>query len=362
MPRATTARIHTDNLRHNLDIARQRAPGARVMAVVKADGYGHGLETAASALRSADLFGVAALTDAERLRALGLTQPVVLLSGFDAPEDLPRLRQLNVATAVHNQEQLRMLQAADLGEPISCWLKVDTGMHRLGLAPESVREAHATLSSLPQVADDIVLMTHFSSSDEFENSASHGEQTLRQLRVFEEATAGLPGLRSLANSAAVLGWPQAHGDIVRPGGMLYGMSVVKGATGADFGLRPAMSFATKLISVKRVAKDEFVGYSSGWQCPEEMPVGVAAVGYGDGYPRVVRGAPVLIDGREARVIGRVSMDLMAIDLRGLPMARVGDEVLLWGEGLPVETVAAAAGTIGYELTCSITRRVRFIEE
>lgn len=145
MPRATTARIHTDNLRHNLDIARQRAPGARVMAVVKADGYGHGLETAASALRSADLFGVAALTDAERLRALGLTQPVVLLSGFDAPEDLPRLRQLNVATAVHSQEQLRMLKAADPGEPISCWLKVDTGMHRLGLAPESVREAHATL-------------------------------------------------------------------------------------------------------------------------------------------------------------------------------------------------------------------------
>ncbi len=362
MPRATTARIHTDNLRHNLGVARQRAPGARVMAVVKADGYGHGLETVANALRDADLFGVAALADAERLRALGLTQPVVLLSGFDAPEDLLRLRQLNVATAVHSQEQLRMLEAADAGAPISCWLKIDTGMHRLGLSPEEVREAHARLSSLPQVTDDIVLMTHFSSSDEFADSASRGEQTLRQLRVFEEATAGLPGQRSLANSAAVLGWPQAHGDIVRPGGMLYGMSVVEGATGADFGLRPAMSFATKLISVKGVAKDEFVGYSSGWQCPEDMPVGIAAVGYGDGYPRVVRGAPVRINGHEARVIGRVSMDLMAIDLRDVPGAQVGDDVLLWGEGVPVETVAAAAGTIGYELTCSITRRVRFVAD
>lgn len=363
MPRATTARIHTDNLRHNLGIARQRAPGARVMAVVKADGYGHGLERVASALGSADLFGVAALTDAERLRAQGVTRPIVLLSGFDAPEDLPRLRQLGVATSVHNIEQVRMLEAAGAGEPIDCWLKVDTGMHRLGVAPEQVREVHATLSSLPQVADEIVLMTHFSSSDEFESSASRGALTLQQLRVFEQATAGLPGPRSLANSAAVLGWPQAHADIVRPGGMLYGMSVVEGASGADFGLRPAMSFGSRLIAVKNVAKGEFVGYSSGWLCPEDMPVGVAAVGYADGYPRVVRpGTPVLVDGRPASVAGRVSMDLMAIDLRGLPNARVGDEVLLWGEGLPVETVAAAAGTIGYELTCSITRRVRFVEE
>ncbi|GAB2491828.1 alanine racemase [Pseudoxanthomonas sangjuensis] len=363
MPRATTAHIRADNLRHNLGIARSRAPGAQVMAVVKADGYGHGLERVAQALEGADLYGVAALADAERLRAAGLSQPIVLLSGFDSPEDLAHLRQLDVATVVHSHEQLRMLEAAGPGEPIRCWLKVDSGMHRLGFAPGQVREAHTVLASLPHVAGEIALMTHFASSDEYADSPSRGKQTLEQLRTFEEATAGLPGPRSLANSAAVLGWPQAHGDIVRPGGMLYGMSVVDGASGDAFGLRPAMDFCTKLIAVNRFAKGEPIGYSATWRCPEDMPVGVAAVGYGDGYPRVVPpGTPVLVNGRRASVIGRVSMDLMTIDLRTQPDARVGDPVLLWGEGLPVETIAAAAGTIGYELVCSITRRVRFVED
>lgn len=362
MPRATAVHIHTDNLRHNLGIARKRAPGARAMAVVKADGYGHGLERVATALRDADLFGVAMLADVERLRAIGLTQPIVLLSGFDAAEDLAQLRRLDVTTAVHSHEQLRMLEAAGPGEPIRCWLKVDSGMHRLGFAPEHVREAHAVLASLPHVAGEIGLMTHFASSDEFVDSASCGEQTLRQLRTFEEATAGLPGPRSLANSAAVLGWPQAHGDIIRPGGMLYGMSVVDGASGEAFGLRPAMSFSTRLIAVRQMKKGEPIGYSATWRCPEDMPVGVAAVGYGDGYPRVVPpGTPVLVDGRPASIVGRVSMDLMTIDLRNQPDARVGDPVLLWGEGLPVETVAATVGTIGYQLTCGITRRVRCVE-
>jgi alanine racemase len=363
MSRATTAHIHTGNLRHNFSIARQRAPHARAMAVVKADGYGHGLERVANALRSADLFGVAMLADAERLRAIGITQPIVLLSGFDAPEDLALLRQLNVTTAVHSHEQLRMLEAAGPGEPIQCWLKIDSGMHRLGFAPEHVRDAHTLLTSLPHVASEIALMTHFASSDEFANSASRGEATLKQLRVFEETTAGLPGPRSLANSAAVLGWPQVHGDIIRPGGMLYGMSLVEGVNGDAFGLRPAMSFTARLIAVKQMKQGEAIGYSATWRCPENMPVGVAAVGYGDGYPRVVPPAmPVVVNGRPASIVGRVSMDLMTIDLRNQPDARVGDEVLLWGEGLPVETVACTANTISYELTCGITKRVRFVED
>lgn len=358
MPRPTVAHLHPDNLRHNLGIARQRALGARVMAVVKADGYGHGLERVARALESADLFGVATLSDAERLRAAGLLQPIVLLSGFDSPEDLAQLRQLSVTTAVHSHHQLEMLQSAGHGEPIQCWLKVDSGMHRLGFAPGDVQLAHAQLTSLPQVADDLGLMMHFASSDEFD-----GAQTKRQLQVFNEATAGLPGIRSMANSAAVLGWPAAHGDIVRPGGMLYGMSVVEGTTGEDFDLRPAMTLATKLIAVNHIAKGERIGYSATWECPEDMPVGVAAVGYGDGYPRIVQpGTPVLVNGRQATVIGRVSMDLMTIDLRGQPDARAGDPVVLWGKGLPVDRIGKAAGTIGYELVCSITRRVRFVED
>lgn len=363
MARATTATIHGDALRHNLGVIRQRAPGSRVMAVVKADGYGHGLERVALALRAADAFGVAALPDVERIRAIGLSQPVLLLSGFDAPEDLPRLRRLRAETVIHHAGQIEMLAQAEAGPPIRCWLKVDTGMHRLGFAPASVHAAYARLRELPNVADDIVLMSHFASSDEFADGGAGGAQTRAQLRVFAEATAGLPGPRSLANSAGVLGWSDAHGDWVRPGGALYGISVVSGRPGGEFGLWPAMTLSTRLIAVNRIARGERIGYGASWECPEDMPVGVAAVGYGDGYPRhAPPGTPVLVNGRPAPIVGRVSMDLMTVDLRGQPDASPGDPVLLWGPGLPVETVAEAAGTIGYQPVCTITRRVRFVED
>jgi alanine racemase len=362
MSRPVTATIHADAMRHNLASIRAHAPASRVMAMVKADGYGHGLETAAKALREADAFGVAAIEDARRIRALGLAQPILVLSGFDSTEDLAQLRQLRADSIVHHQAQLEMLEQAD-GEPIRCWLKVDTGMHRLGFAPGAVRDAHARLVAARGVTGEVVLMSHFASSDEFEGASPNSRQTREQLQVFADATGGLPGPRSLANSAAVLGWPGSHGDWVRPGGALYGMSVVAGKAGADFGLRPAMDFGTRLLAVNHIRKGERIGYSATWETPEDMRVGVAAVGYGDGYPRLaVAGTPVLVNGQPAQVVGRVSMDLMTIDLRGHPDARAGDSVVLWGRGLPVETVAAAAGTIGYELTCSITRRVRFVED
>lgn len=361
MSRPTTATIHIDALRHNLARVRQLAPGSRVMAVVKADGYGHGLERVARALAGADAFGVAALADAERLRAAGLSQRIVLLSGFDEPTDLAALRRLGVDTVVHHESQLAMLEA-DAGAsgdaaPIRVWLKIDTGMHRLGFAPARVADAHARLAALGNVDPDIHLMTHFASSDDF-----GGAQTRAQIDEFVRDTATLPGVASLSNSAAVLGWPQAHRDWVRAGGALYGLSVVPGKSASDFGLRPAMTLSTRLIAVNRIARGEPIGYSATWTCPEDMDVGVAAIGYGDGYPRhAPPGTPVLVDGRRTTVIGRVSMDLMTIDLRGLPDARVGSTVTLWGEDLPVEQVADAAGTISYELTCSITRRVRFVE-
>ena len=362
MARPTSATIHTDALRHNLGQLRARAAGSRVMAVVKADGYGHGLERVARALGAADAFGVAALSDAERLRAAGLSQPIVLLSGINEPDDIARVRELGVESVVHHHSQLEMLEQAPVGAPVRCWLKVDSGMHRLGFAPDTVREAHARLQAAQAVAGDIVLMNHFASSDEFDGDNGAGRQTREQLRVFAEATAGLPGARSLANSAGVLGWPQAHADWIRPGGALYGMSVVAGTTGADFGLRPAMTLATRLIAINPVRRGEHVGYSATWTCPEDMPVGVAAIGYGDGYPRAApSGTPVRVNGQPAQVIGRVSMDLMAVDLRGVD-ARVGDPVILWGPELPVERIAEGAGTIAYELTCSITRRVRFVEQ
>jgi alanine racemase len=356
MSRATTTTIHLDALRHNLAQVRRLAPHSKVMAVVKADGYGHGLERVAQALESADAFGVAALSDAERLRAMGLAQRIVLLSGFDEPADLAALRRLRVDTVIHHDSQLAMLEADTGLEPIRVWLKFDTGMHRLGFASSRAREVHARLRALPQVADELNLMTHFASSDEF-----GGAQTRSQLAGFGSATAELDGEVSLSNSAAVLGWPQAHRDWVRAGGALYGLSVVAGKTGADFGLKPAMTLSTRLIAINRVAKGERIGYSATWECPEDMDVGVAAIGYGDGYPRSVpSGTPVLVNGQRLPLIGRVSMDLMTIDLRHAPNARVGDEVTLWGPDLPVEEIAEAAGTISYELTCSITRRVRAV--
>ena len=361
MARPATVTIDLDALRHNLAQVRLRAPYSKVMAVVKADGYGHGLERVARALAGAEAFGVAALSDAERLRAIGLRNRIVLLSGFDEATDLDLLRELDVDTVVHHQSQLALLEAdagAGAGNraPISVWLKFDTGMHRLGFPTAQADSVRARLRLLPGVASEVVLMTHFASSDDVSSA-----QTPAQMGLFGAATASLSGPASLSNSAAILGWPDAHRDWVRAGGALYGLSVADGKQGADFGLRPVMRLSTRLIAINRVKRGERVGYSATWECPEDMDVGVAAIGYGDGYPRSVpSGTPVLLGGKRVPLIGRVSMDLMTLDMRTAPHAQVGDEIELWGPGLPVEEIAAAAGTISYELTCSITRRVRAV--
>jgi alanine racemase len=356
MARATTAHIHLDALRHNLAHIRRCAPHSKVMAVVKADGYGHGLERVAKTLSDADAFGVAALSDAQRLRTAGLSQKIVLLSGFDENDDLAQLRALDVDTVVHHGFQLEMLEQ-DSGSAIQVWLKMDTGMHRLGFAPEAFAAAYARLQMMPNVADDIVCMSHFASSDELENP-----QTQSQSRCFDTHLPQGKAAQSLANSFGILAWPDSQRSWVRAGGALYGLSVAQGKSGRDFGLKPAMSLSTRLISIQSVKAGERIGYAGSYVCPEDMRVGVAAIGYGDGYPRNVKsGTPALLNGKPVPIIGRVSMDLMTIDLRTQPDAHVGDTLLLWGGDLPVELIAEAAGTISYELTCSITRRVRFIE-
>ncbi|THD11752.1 alanine racemase [Metallibacterium scheffleri] len=357
MSRLAVASIDLAALTANLARLRALAAPARLMAVVKADGYGHGLERVARALAGADAFGVAAIADGQRLRAAGHAERIVVLSGPDAPGDLAELRRLDLDAVIHHRSQLEWLEAEAGGAPLRVWLKVDSGMHRLGFAPQCVAEVHARLARLPQVHPEIVLMTHFAASDEFGNAL-----TAQQIEAFAAATRGLPGPRSLSNSAALLGWPAARGDWVRAGGLLYGLSVVRGKTGADHGVVPAMRLATRLIAVNRVAQGEAIGYAGTWRCPEAMPVGIAAIGYGDGYPRSApSGTPALLREREVALIGRVSMDLLALDLRAVPDARVGDEVVLWGPDLPVEHIAAAAGTISYELTCGVTRRVLFVE-
>lgn len=360
MSRTTTATIHLGALRHNLARIRQLAAPAKVMAVVKADAYGHGLERVARALDAdAECFAVAALGDGLRLRAAGHRQRIVVLSGPDQPGDIAEMQRLQLDAAIHHETQLRWLADATPGRGrLRVWLKIDSGMHRLGFALDRVAEAHARLGAMRGIDPGIGLLTHFSESEVF-----GGEATRAQLARFAEATRGLAGPRSLSNSAAVLGWPEARTDWVRTGGLLYGLSVVEGRTGADFGFRPAMSLATRLIAINRIARGERIGYNGTWTCPEDMPVGVAAVGYGDGYPRsAASGTPVLIDGTTVPLIGRVSMDLITLDLREARQAKVGDRVTLWGEGLPAETIARHAGTISYDLTCGMTRRVLFVED
>ncbi|MEO8808798.1 MAG: alanine racemase [Rhodanobacter sp.] len=360
MSRTTVATIHLGALRHNLARLKVLAAPAKVMAVVKADAYGHGLERVAHALDGeAEAFAVAALGDGLRLRAAGHQQRIVVLSGPDDAHDIVEMQRLQLEAAIHHDAQLQWLaQAAPGRGRLRVWLKIDSGMHRLGFAPERVAAVHARLAAMPGVDPEIGLLTHFAESEVFD-----GTQTAAQTARFSDVTARFAGPRSLSNSAAVLGWPDARGDWVRAGGLLYGMSVVDGKSGADFGFRPAMTLSTRLIAINRIGKDERIGYNGTWTCPEDMLVGVAAVGYGDGYPRsAIAGTPVLVGDRRVSLIGRVSMDLITLDLRHAPGAAIGDRVVLWGPDLPVESVAASAATISYDLTCGMTRRVLFVED
>ncbi|HQW80508.1 MAG: alanine racemase [Rhodanobacteraceae bacterium] len=357
MSRSAFATIHLGALRHNLERVRTLAPKSRVMAVIKADGYGHGLERVARALSGADAFGVAAIADGQRLRAAGIDHRIVVLSGIDEAGDLLEVRRLGLDIVVHHDHQIALITADPDPRPLRIWLKIDTGMHRLGFDPTRTTALLAQLRALANVHDDIVLMSHFARSDEPADAA-----TTQQLARF--AAAGATALpHSIANSAAIVHFADARTDWVRAGGALYGLSVEHDRCGADDGFRPAMSLSSKLIAINRVAKGERVGYGGSYACPDDMAVGVVAIGYGDGYPRsAATGTPVRLNGRDARIIGRVSMDLMMIDLRDHADANINDRVLLWGRDLPVERIAAAAGTISYELTCGITRRVMFLED
>lgn len=353
MSRATTVRLDLGALAHNLRRVRAAAPGRRVAAAVKAEGYGHGLIRTARAL-DADAFAVACVEEALALREAGIDRRILLLEGVFEADELPLCARHALDIAVHQPEQLRMLELARLERPLRIWLKIDSGMHRLGLAPETTSVAFQRLRDCPAVQPEIGLMSHLARADERDC-----DYTRQQLQTFEAAIAGLPGERSLANSAGILGWPDTHFDWVRPGIMLYGASPFVNSLAPDEDLRPVMSFHTRLIAIRRLRRGEPVGYGGTWLCPEDMNVGVAAAGYGDGYPRhAPSGAPVLINGRAAALVGRVSMDMITLDLRQHPEARIGDPVLLWGEGLPVERIAQAAGTISYTLLCGVTARVR----
>jgi len=350
MSRPARALLDAQALHHNLQQAHRHAPRARIMAVVKANGYGHGLIWAAQSLDAADAFGVASVDEGLQLREAGITQPVCLLEGFFHADELPLLAQHQLETVVHHENQLRALENASISAPIPVWLKIDTGMHRLGFAPEIVPEMLVRLKACSAVGQ-IRLMSHLANADNTADTV-----TPVQTERFRSFTPGNES--SLANSAGILAWPQTHLDWVRPGIMLYGSSPLADVSADRLDLQPVMTLQTGLIAVNRHRKGEAVGYGGEWVCPEDMPVGVAAIGYGDGYPRHAKqGTPVLVNQRRVPLIGRVSMDMITLDLRAQPEAKAGDPVVLWGEGLPVDEVASHSGTISYELLCHVTERI-----
>ena len=353
MNRAATAVIDSSALRANLATTRKLAPDARVMAVIKADGYGHGLVTVAQALADADAFAVARLEEGMALRDAGLDQRIVLLEGVFHAEQMVMAAGLNLELVVHSPEQVAMLEGWQGSHRFPIWLKADTGMNRLGFDASAFLDARRRLTALACIDPGLHLMTHLACADERENDV-----TRRQLAAFAELTAGLEGERTIANSAGLMDWPESRADWVRPGIMLYGASPFPGREGHEHDLVPAMRLTSELIAVKTVRAGERVGYGGTWQAAVDTRIGIAAIGYGDGYPRHLgNGTAVRVGGQPGTLAGRVSMDLIAIDVSEAPEAAVGDEVELWGGELPVERAAERAGTIPYELLCGITKRV-----
>jgi alanine racemase len=352
--RPTTATIDLAALRHNLSVARRHAPRSKVFAVIKANAYGHGLMRAARAFAVADGFALVELDAAVRLREAGFRQRIALLEGYFEPRELQPIVEHGLATAIHTHEQLDMLEALPAGAALDVMLKVNTGMNRLGFPPHEAPRALARLKGHSGVGS-ITLMTHFANADDSRGIAP-------ALELFEGIARGSDLPRSLANSAAIMRFPEAHGDWIRPGIMLYGCSPFGDRVGEQIDLKPAMTLETEVISVRELGPGDSVGYGSLFTAEQRTRIGVVACGYADGYPRhAPTGTPVLVGGRLTRTLGRVSMDMLCVDLSGIDNARVGTRVVLWGEGNPVEHVAAAAGTVGYELLCAVMPRVRIIE-
>jgi len=356
MPRPILATIDLAALRHNLALARQHAGGRMVWAVVKANAYGHGLSRALRAFADADGLALLDIDEAARARDGGWDRPILLLEGFFTPADLQVVDGLRLTTVVHHREQVEMLRAHLPQATIDVYVKVNTGMNRLGFAPAETSAVVGTLSALPGVRV-AALMTHFANADR--DAADAGPvAAVEQLRTFDEACRGWAGARSVANSAALFLHPQLGDGPVRPGIALYGATPMSGRPAGSFGLRPAMSLVAHVLSVQQLAAGESVGYGSRWTAARASRIGVLACGYADGYPRVAPdGTPVWAGGRRVPLVGRVSMDMITVDLTEAPDVEVGDQVELWGRHVPVDEVAERCGTVGYELLCALAPRV-----
>lgn len=357
MPRPIRASFNLSALRNNLGVARRHASKARIWAVVKADAYGHGLLRAVRALAGADGYALLDLNEAVRLREAGIAKPLLLLEGVFQPADLALVDRYALTLVVHDVEQIVMLERARLSSQVAVSLKLNTGLNRLGVAAGQVRAAYSRLDASGKVAT-LSLMTHFADADGAEGVAA-------QLARFSEWTAGLPGEATLANSAAVLRYPETHADWVRPGIMLYGCSPFADVRAEALGLQPVMTLTSEIIAIQDLKPGDRVGYGGTFEATRPMRVGIVACGYADGYPRHApgfsdRSTPVVVAGKRTATVGRVSMDMLCADLSAIPEARVGSPVTLWGDGLSADEVAASADTVSYELLCALAARVPIV--
>lgn len=355
MSRAAIAILSTQNLLHNLGVIKRRAPNKKVIAMVKANAYGHGLRSVSLRLQPmVDSLGVASIDEALALRKVGITRPITLMEGVFEPNELVVASCQNFHVVFHDQEQLRWLESSQLPNPLTAWMKIDTGMGRLGFAIDQVEPIYNLLSKSSNISQPLGIMSHFACADE----ESHAMNT-RQIEAFQRL-GQFPGPKSFSNSAAIFNLPSQHYDVIRPGLALYGVSPISQISAEQLDLRPVMTLQTRLITIRNMRMGDYIGYGSRFMCPCDMPVGVIAMGYGDGYSRTTRdGAPILVNGKCCQVVGRVSMDMTMIDLRACKDAKVGDPVTLWGEGLPVEKVAAYTQHSPYDILCGVQMRVKF---
>lgn len=353
MARAATATINLNAIRHNYLLAKNASPENKAVAIIKADAYGHGAVKVAQSLEDiADAFGVACIEEAIELREAGITLPILLLEGFFTADELDYISQNNLWCAVHSVDQIKIIADTELSKPIKIWLKMDSGMHRLGVHPDQYEAAYQELKSLSQV-EEVVLMSHFASADEPQKNT-----TAEQIRCFDAVASKLDAPVSLANSAGTMAHPDARRSWQRPGIMLYGATPFAESQELADQLKAAMTLSSEVIAVRELQPGDAVGYSGKWVCDKPSRVGTVAMGYADGYPRHAKnGTPVLVDGKLTQLIGRVSMDMLAVDLTALPEAGVGSHVEFWGDNLKASEVATYCDTIPYTLFTGITRRV-----
>ena len=354
MTRPVQARINLSALQHNFTLVKQAAPNSKVMAVIKADAYGHGIVPVAQALESADAFAVASMEEAIGLREAGIDKPIVLLEGVFGEAELQLASQHQLQLVIHSETQISWLEKSQLKNKLSVWLKVDTGMHRLGVSVDKAQVLYDRLAASDCIHGKPGWLSHLACADEPQRP-----ETCQQITHFKTVVEGQEGERSLANSAGLLTRADTHYDWVRPGIMLYGSSPLVYGIDSPVPLKPVMTLTTELIAVHSHKAGEAIGYGGNFVCPDDMRIGVAAIGYGDGYPRhASTGTPVLVNDQRCSLSGRVSMDMITVDLTRQPEARIGDPVVLWGDGLSVDEVAHHAGTISYELFCGVTARVK----